>query len=193
MCRDCGRESPKWSGFCTSPACGSGGPLVEVAAVSKATSPTNWAGAISHPAVQELSQLHPTDKPLTILPGEELNRVLGGGIVAGSVVLLTGEPGVGKSTLLLQIAEYLASENDTVMYVTGEESPHQIKLRSQRLGIPGQGIFILPESDIDTILEKLEDCRPVMAIVDSIQTLHCRDVSSGPGSCLLYTSDAADE
>ena len=156
---------------------------MEVEPVSKATTPANWAGGvICRPATQELSQLHPNDKPLRVLPGHELNRVLGGGIVPGSVVLLTGEPGVGKSTLLLQIAEHLASEDDAVMYVTGEESPHQVKLRSQRLGIPGQGIFILPESDIDAILEKLEECRPVMAIVDSIQTLHCREASSGPGS-----------
>ena len=86
-----------------------------------------------HP-VQELSQLDPDAQPLMKLPGQEINRVLGGGIVAGSVVLLTGEPGVGKSTLLMQIAGYVASRGKPVLYVSGEESPHQVKLRSRRLG-----------------------------------------------------------
>ena len=142
--------------------------------------------------MQELSGLDSQDQPLTELPSQEINRVLGGGIVAGSVVLLTGDPGVGKSTLLMQIAGYLASIysagdstrqiGNPVVYVSGEESPHQLKLRAQRLGIPGEGIFILPESDVDAILAKLDECRPALAIVDSIQTLYCNDASSGPGS-----------
>ena len=132
--------------------------------------------------VQELSQLDPDAQPLMKLPGQEINRVLGGGIVAGSVVLLTGEPGVGKSTLLMQIAGYVASQGKPVLYVSGEESPHQVKLRSRRLGIHGAGIFILPESDVDAVLEKLEDMRPALVIVDSIQTLFYREAAAGPGS-----------
>ena len=180
-CRDCGHENARWSGFCPSPACGSTLPLVEVKPAPKSQSPGGWAVTGRQP-VQELSQLDPEDQPLLSLPGQEINRVLGGGIVAGSVVLLTGEPGVGKSTLLLQIAGYLAAQGKSVLYVSGEESPHQVKLRSQRLGIPGEGIFILPESDVDAILEKLDECHPGLAIVDSIQTLYCREASSGPGS-----------
>ena len=180
-CRDCGHESAKWSGFCPSPACRSVLPLVEVKPAPRGPSPAGWT-AIGRQPVEELSQLDPDDRPLISLPGQEINRVLGGGIVAGSVVLLTGEPGVGKSTLLLQISGYLASQGKPVLYVSGEESPHQVKLRSQRLGISGEGIFILPESDVDAILETLDECRPALAIVDSIQTLYCRDASSGPGS-----------
>ncbi|MCH7713939.1 MAG: DNA repair protein RadA [Chloroflexi bacterium] len=180
-CRDCGNETAKWSGFCPSPACGSALPLVEVKPALKAPSAASWNSTGRQP-LEELSQLDPEDRPLISLPGQEINRVLGGGIVAGSVVLLTGEPGVGKSTLLLQIAGYLACQGKHVLYVTGEESPHQIKIRSQRLGITGEGIFILPESDVDTILEKLDECRPALVIVDSIQTLYCREVASGPGS-----------
>lgn len=180
-CRDCGHESAKWSGFCPSPACGSALPLVEVKPAPKGVTPARWMVTGRQP-VQELSKLDPEDRPLISLPGQEINRVLGGGIVSGSVVLLTGEPGVGKSTLLLQIAGFLASQGKSVLYVSGEESPHQVKLRSQRLGIPGGGIFILPESDVDTILEQLDECRPALAIVDSIQTLCSEKASSGPGS-----------
>lgn len=180
-CRDCGHESTKWSGFCTSPVCGSSLPLVEMKPSQISPSPAGWTAMLSQP-VQELSQLDPDGRPIMTLPGQEINRVLGGGIVAGSVVLLTGEPGVGKSTLLMQIAGYVASKGKPVLYVSGEESPHQVKLRSQRLGIPGSGIFILPESDVDSVLEKLDEMHPALAIVDSIQTLFCREASSGPGS-----------
>ena len=108
--------------------------------------------------------------------------MFGGGLVAGSVVLLAGEPGVGKSTLLLQIAQSIAAQDQRVLYVSGEESPQQIKLRSQRLGVDGQGVFLLSETDVDLVLMKLEEFRPAMAMVDSIQTMHCEDVPSGPGS-----------
>ena len=132
--------------------------------------------------MQELSQLNSDDQQRIALPSAELNRVLGGGIVPGSVSLLAGEPGVGKSTLLLQIARYISSTTQSVMYASGEESPHQIKLRSQRLGISGEGIFLLSETDVEQILARLEECRPALAIVDSIQTLYTRDAPSGPGS-----------
>lgn len=180
-CTDCGHESAKWSGFCPSPACNSGLPLVEVKHSPRVTTHASW-NVTERQHCQELSKLDPEDRPLIVLPGQEINRVLGGGIVAGSVVLLTGEPGVGKSTLLMQIAGYLATPDRPVLYITGEESPHQVKLRSQRLGISGQGIFILAESDVDTILEEMNERRPGLVIVDSIQTLHCREASSGPGS-----------
>jgi DNA repair protein RadA/Sms len=102
--------------------------------------------------------------------------------VPGSVGLLAGEPGVGKSTLLLQIAQYMTSRGQTVLYVSGEESPHQIKLRSQRLGFAGDGVFLLSETDVDHILTRLEECHPALAIIDSIQTLYTQDAPSGPGS-----------
>jgi len=107
---------------------------------------------------------------------------LGGGVVPGSVVLLAGEPGVGKSTLLLQLAQYVAAKDQKVLYVSGEESPQQIKLRSDRLGFAGEGVLMLPETDLSAVIEKLDSVRPALAIVDSIQTLYSDDETSGPGS-----------
>ena len=181
VCQDCGYESPKWLGFCPSPPCQSGQPLVETAPARSSSHHSSWTHA-EHGDLQELSNLDPGGHPRIELPSQELNRVLGGGIVAGSVVLLAGEPGVGKSTLLLQIAQHISSRGQTVLYVSGEESPQQIKLRSERLGFPGKGIFLLSETDVDVVIDKLEESRPALAIVDSIQTLYSADVPSGPGS-----------
>ena len=136
----------------------------------------------SGPALpQELSQIPHDDQKRVPLGFEELNRVLGGGVVPGSMVLMAGEPGVGKSTLLLQTAQFLASTGK-VMYITGEESAHQIKLRSERLGNTGKGIYILAETDADELVEQLEHFQPYLAVVDSVQTLYTRDIPSGPGS-----------
>lgn len=189
FCRECGHESARWMGFCPSPLCGSPRPLAEgspAPAVSAARSQRSaWVFSESSEAT-ELCDLSPDSQPRITLPSEELNRVLGGGVVPGSVALLTGEPGVGKSTLLLQLADALARISSTgsgpAMYVTGEESPMQVKLRSQRLGIEGRGILLLAETDVDVILEKLDGAQPALAIVDSIQTLHSDSESSGPGS-----------
>jgi len=180
VCQECGYESPKWLGFCPSPSCRANLPLIETAATQ--TAPRHgWLAASAEP-LQELSQLNPDDQRRIELPCPELNRVLGGGIVLGSVVLMAGEPGVGKSTLLLQIARFMASPGRSIFYVSGEESPHQIKLRSERLGFPGQGVFLLSETDVDRIVARLEETRPALAIVDSIQTLYTQDAPSGPGS-----------
>jgi DNA repair protein RadA/Sms len=182
LCQECGYESPKWMGFCPSPACGSSLPLKETNfSPPGAPSQYAWLAGSAEP-LKELSQLNPEDQPRIGLPSPELNRVLGGGIVPGSVGLLAGEPGVGKSTLLLQIAQYMTARGQTVLYVSGEESPHQIKLRSQRLGFSGQGVFLLSETDVDHILTRLEECQPALAIIDSIQTLYTQDAPSGPGS-----------
>ena len=132
--------------------------------------------------VIELSSISPGAQPRDPLPSSELNRVLGGGVVPGSVVLLAGEPGVGKSTLLLQLAQYAAAKGQKVLYVSGEESPEQIKLRSERLGFAGEGVLMLPETDLEAVIEKLNSVRPGLAIVDSIQTLYSDDEASGPGS-----------
>ena len=192
-CPECGHESAKWMGFCPSPLCGSPRPLTEGAAVAASAGDQprrkGWAGTTGGEAL-ELSQLSADSQPRIALPSSELNRVLGGGIVPGSVSLLTGEPGVGKSTLLLQLAHSLASSPvmgtsrmaGPALYVTGEESPMQVKLRSERMGIDGRGILLLAETDVDAILEQLEQKQPGLVIIDSIQTLHTDSESSGPGS-----------
>ena len=208
-CRECGHESAKWMGFCPSPLCGSPQPMAESAAPSTPSGAqarrTGWVGTTGG-EVLELSKLSADSQPRITLPSPELNRVLGGGVVPGSVALLTGEPGVGKSTLLLQLAHSLASaitpslrgrevsstlpptgrehssSSGPVLYVTGEESPVQVKLRAQRMGIVGEGILLLAETDVDAILDQLDQRQPGLVIIDSIQTLHTDSESSGPGS-----------
>ena len=181
LCQACGYQSPKWMGFCPAPSCGSTFPLVETSRAPASPPSSRWFDPSSEP-LQELSRLDPRDQARIQLPWQELNRVLGGGIVPGSVVLLAGEPGVGKSTLLLQIAQLVSSSGDKVLYVSGEESPHQVKLRSQRLGFNGDRVFLLSETDVDLVVERLEEFRPDLAVIDSIQTLFSRDGPSGPGS-----------
>tara|TARA_B100000315_G_C14574561_1_gene587297 strand:- start:1571 stop:2932 length:1362 start_codon:yes stop_codon:yes gene_type:complete len=168
-------------GFCPALSCNSSLPLVEAEAAAPRPSRPGWVSAESEP-VQELSHLSLDGQVRIEFPSQELNRVLGGGLVAGSVVLLAGEPGVGKSTLLLQIARFMSSRGESVLYVSGEESPQQIKLRSERLGFDGERIFLLAETDVDQVVNRLEERRPALAIVDSIQTLYSQDISSGPGS-----------
>ena len=181
FCRDCGYESPKWMGFCPAPTCGSGQPLVETTLAMSSAANSSWTPAQAEP-VQELSGLELDSQRRIESPCQELNRVLGGGIVPGSVILLAGEPGVGKSTLLLQVAKDMAASGRTVLYVSGEESPQQIKLRSERLGFAGEGVFLLSETDVDAVVNRLEESRPGLAIIDSVQTLYSRDAPSGPGS-----------
>ena len=199
FCGECGHESAKWMGFCPSPLCGSPQALTEGVAVQaspRADSRSRgndgragWVGATGGEALQ-LSDVSASSQPRLAFASSEMNRVLGGGIVPGSVSLLTGEPGVGKSTLMLQLARSLASSRSPgtapapgpVLYVTGEESPVQVKMRADRMGIAGQGIMLLPETDVDSILERLDELQPTLVIVDSIQTLHCDSESSSPGS-----------
>ena len=192
-CGDCGHESTRWMGFCPSPHCDSTRPLLESKAPASAAStklPRNgWSGLTGGEALK-LAEVSVSSQPRTSFSSSELNRVLGGGMVPGSISLLTGEPGVGKSTLMLQLAHSVASspapENTLlagpVLYVSGEESPVQVKLRAERMGIDGQGILLMAETDVDVILERLDEHQPALVIVDSIQTLHCDNESSGPGS-----------
>lgn len=178
FCRGCGHESAKWMGFC--PACGEHSPLEE-APPSPPAQHQRWISPYSSEP-QELNQVsHDGDERLDLGLGE-LNGVLGGGLVLGSVVLMAGEPGIGKSTLLLQTAQSVAARGNKVLYVTGEESARQIKLRAQRLGFSGESVFLLAETDVDQVTSQLERTMPALALVDSIQTLYAPDISSGPGS-----------
>lgn len=112
----------------------------------------------------------------------ELNRVLGGGVVPGSLILLGGDPGIGKSTLLLQVAGAVGSAGHRVLYVSGEESPHQLKLRAERLGVNSTELYVYPQTNLETVEEQLARVNPSLVVVDSIQTMFLSDISSAPGS-----------
>ncbi|MGB2885606.1 MAG: AAA family ATPase, partial [Dehalococcoidia bacterium] len=175
VCQQCGSESPKWLGHC--PGCDQWNTYVET--VVKRT-PT--ATATSPTQVQELSQLPSDSMPRLALPLTEFNRVLGGGIVPGSMVLIGGDPGIGKSTLLLEVAGMVAEREGKVLYVSGEESVHQIKLRADRLGIRGEGLFLLPETDLETIIERGTEISPRLVVIDSIQAVSQSGLTSAAGS-----------
>lgn len=178
-CTACGNESPKWQGRC--PACGAWNTLEEhvekPTAVGKAKS--SPVGMSRKP--QRLSQVD-SDAEIRFSTGMgELDRVLGGGAVAGSLVLVGGAPGIGKSTLLLQICAQLCRER-RVLYVSGEESERQIKLRGQRLGVDSEELYLLSETRLSDILEAVEEMKPDILITDSIQTLYREENESSPGS-----------
>ncbi len=175
VCQNCGNESPKWLGRC--PECNEWNSYAE-----RHISPTPKAAPASGAQAQELSRLPANSVSRLTLPLAEFNRVLGGGIVPGSIVLIGGDPGIGKSTLLLEVASMIAGYADKVLYVSGEESAHQIKLRADRLGLRGEGLFLLPETDLQTIMERGQEIAPRLVIIDSIQTLHSGDISSTAGS-----------
>jgi len=177
VCQQCGRESSKWLGRC--PDCHSWNSFVETRrALSRASS--SVYSRENKP--QELSRVEKGDFPRFRLGFTEVNRVLGGGLVPGSLVLIGGEPGIGKSTLLLQISAMMAANSKAVAYVSGEESVNQVKLRSERLGIEGKGVYFLSEPDLAAVLECLEGLSPKLAIIDSIQTMYLEDVAGMPGS-----------
>ncbi len=172
-CQQCGSESPKWQGRC--PDCEQWNTYVET--VVRATP----AARASTP-VQELSQVSTESLPRLSLSLDEFNRVLGGGAVPGSMVLIGGDPGIGKSTLLLQAAGAMADGDGSVLYVSGEESVHQIRLRADRLGVSGEGLFILPETELEAIIERGSEISPRAVVVDSIQTVYQSGLSSAAGS-----------
>jgi DNA repair protein RadA/Sms len=177
ICQQCGKESPKWLGRC--PDCQAWNSFVETR-VTLSHTPSQLSSRGNRP--QELSQVKKGDFPRFHLGFAEVNRVLGGGLVPGSLVLVGGEPGIGKSTLLLQISAMMAENNKVVAYISGEESINQVKLRSERLGIGGKGIYFLSESDLAAVLECLEGLSPKLAVIDSIQTMYLEDAAGMPGS-----------
>ena len=178
-CTECGNETPRWQGRC--PACGAWNTLVEAPNRPKNE---NKAAAAAHRARQspeKLSSLE-TEEEIRFSTGVgELDRVLGGGAVRGSVVLVGGAPGVGKSTLLLQLCG-LIGRSEHVLYVSGEESRRQIKMRAQRLGVSEGEIYVLAETQVSEILSAAEELRPTVRIIDSIQTMFDAEVSAAPGS-----------
>jgi DNA repair protein RadA/Sms len=177
-CRECGAEVLRWEGRC--PSCGQWNTLVEVTRDSKRETPSWLSSRAGTP--QQLSDVTLEDFSRIELALGEFNRVLGGGLVRGSLVLVGGDPGVGKSTILLQVSGTLAGRPGPVLYVSGEESLQQIKLRAERLGIEGRGLHVLAETDMTAILKHLDNLSPSVAVVDSIQSIAFPDLGGGPGA-----------
>ena len=195
VCQNCGARSPKWQGKCN--ACGQWNSFVEeLLAAGKSEergrklskpSETSEAVALDQIVVDEGFRLKTRIS--------EFDRVLGGGIVPGETVMIGGDPGIGKSTLLLQVVDRLArlqkEGQGKCLYVTGEESAQQIKLRAERLGIRSNNLYIFPETDVMAILAQIEKTRPVLTVIDSIQTLFLADIASAPGSVSQVRESAA--
>ena len=179
FCQNCGYETPKWLGKC--PSCNEWNTFVEEL-IQKQVPSSVVAFSKSHETAkpQSLSEITKQEHDRILFPDAELNRVLGGGIVPGSLILFGGEPGIGKSTLLLQIA--ITAPNLKVLYVSGEESDQQIKMRSERIGVQNEGCFILTETNIQNIFQQAEKVEPQLLVIDSIQTLYSSQIESSPGS-----------
>jgi len=185
VCQSCGATQPKWMGRC--PECGEWNTLVETLI---RPSPPSAAGG-RQPLIGSLA---PQSQPLPLLevaskarerlrmPAEELNRVLGGGIVPGTVVLIGGDPGIGKSTLMLQLAGMASEGGEATLYISGEESAQQIRLRAERLRITSPSLYVLAETGLEEILAHIERMRPCLAVVDSIQSIRTESLESSAGS-----------
>ena len=184
FCQNCGHEESKWLGQC--PACGEWNTFVEEKLGSGITKGTTASARSVRESVREakvvpLNEVTADDDTRIRTGIRELDRVLGGGIVPGSLVLVGGDPGIGKSTLLLQVCQRLAGEKK-VLYISGEESQAQIKLRANRMGAFAPGLFLLCETNLETIRGVIEKEKPELVIIDSIQTMYSEEVSSAPGS-----------
>jgi len=177
-CRECGGSAPKWAGQCGD--CGEWNTLTEVIITSQTSRFENYTGS-SDASVVSLAAVPVTDQLRTISGLTELDRVLGGGLVAGSIILIGGDPGIGKSTVLLQSLSYL-SQSHKVLYVTGEESLQQVKLRAQRLGLENLAINLVTETNIETIIAVAQQEQPSFMVLDSIQTMYTAQIQSAPGS-----------
>jgi DNA repair protein RadA/Sms len=179
VCQQCGSTSLKWVGRC--PDCGEWNTMVETVVESQREStPRTGAMLLATPrSIQDIAADGFARIPVAI---NELDRVLGGGIVPGSVVLIGGDPGIGKSTLLLQLSAEQSAMGRQVLYVSGEESPQQIKMRAQRMNVNGEALFVLAETNLQQILEHIERQKPSLAVVDSIQAIYSEDLESSAGS-----------
>lgn len=178
FCQSCGYQSAKWLGKC--PGCGEWNTFVEEQITVKSSQKNNTYKTTEKVRPLKLSDIQPIDEPRIKLPSSELNRVLGGGLVAGSLTLIGGDPGIGKSTLLLQ--NILSIRNRKILYVSGEESASQLKLRADRLGKISDNTFILCETDIDNIFTQIKNVNPDIIVVDSIQTIVSPAIESAAGS-----------
>ncbi len=194
-CNACGGTTPRWLGKC--PHCGAWNSLVETVAESasggknRLGAPQGYAGLANAQPVTPLSAIEAQDIARTPSGLSELDRVLGGGVVEGGVVLIGGDPGIGKSTLLLQALDALQRNGLPTLYVTGEESGAQVALRSRRLGIDGSQVNLLAEIQLEKILATVEAAQPAVVVIDSIQTIYSDQLSSAPGSVAQVRECAA--
>ena len=179
FCTECGNDSPKWEGRC--PVCGAWNSMVEEKVKSTRQGATKSPlGRTPESVPRKVSEIETVAEPRIHMPSEELNRVLGGGLVPGSMVLIGGEPGIGKSTLVLQ--NILAIKSRRMLYVSGEESAMQIKLRADRLGRMSNNCYVVTETSLESIFAHIEKVQPELLIVDSIQTIASDDIESSAGS-----------
>ncbi|MBO5221195.1 MAG: DNA repair protein RadA [Clostridia bacterium] len=178
ICSQCGNENPKWAGQC--PACGAWNSFFEEVVQPEKPLPAMVADPLKRTQPKRLREISAESEIRQSTGISELDRVLGGGIVKGSLILVSGEPGIGKSTILLQMC--MKMKDLRILYVSGEESPRQIKLRADRVGEYPENLFILPETDIAAVVERTEEVAPDLLVVDSIQTMYRQDMTSAPGS-----------
>lgn len=178
VCTECGYESAKWAGKC--PGCGQWNTMQEEA---RDAVPQKAAPAAVRPMSRpmQIGEIDMAEEARYHTGLSELDRVLGGGIVKGSLILVSGEPGIGKSTILLQICDYLG-QSLRILYVSGEESARQLKLRAARLGVGSANLFVLTETDVQLVVEQMRQTKPDLVMIDSIQTMSLTDLSSSPGS-----------
>ena len=187
FCQSCGAQNAQWQGQCN--ACKAWNTLVEE--IIEKETPKEWVSDASQQNTVPIpiNAIDVTQAPRIKTNDEELNRVLGGGLVPGSVILLGGEPGIGKSTLLLQVS---LSLNTNVLYISGEESQQQIKLRADRMGLSGENCFVLSQTETQKIFQQIQKVKPALLIVDSIQTLHSNHIESGAGSVSQIRATAGE-
>ena len=188
-CNECGGTSPKWLGKC--PSCAAWNTLIESSAVAESGVRNRFASLAGTAQVAVLADIEASDVDRTPTGHSELDRVLGGGIVQGGVVLIGGDPGIGKSTLLLQALDSLQRSGKKTLYVTGEESGAQVALRSRRLGLDGSQVSVLAEIQLEKILSALGSQQPDVAVIDSIQTVYSEQLTSAPGSVAQVRECAA--
>jgi len=182
-CTECGGTSPKWQGKC--PSCGAWNTLVETVAEEPSAARHRFKSLAPAAEVAVLADIEASEVPRTPTGIAELDRVLGGGIVEGQVVLIGGDPGIGKSTLLLQALDGLQRAGVPGLYVTGEESGAQVALRSRRLGLDRSQVRVLAEIQLEKIQATIAAQQPAIAVIDSIQTVYSDQLTSAPGSVAL--------
>jgi DNA repair protein RadA/Sms len=193
FCQHCGYESVKWVGQC--PSCGEWNSFVEELIQKDGAAKNDWKNYSDESEVRihktiQLNEIQNTVENRLLTADDELNRVLGGGIVPGSIVLVAGEPGIGKSTLFLQNGLWL--KDAKVLYISGEESEQQIKMRADRLNLKNEKFYLLTETSTQIIFQEIKKLKPDLVIVDSIQTLQTSFIDSSPGSISQIRETAAE-